>query len=128
MGPKPYLLQIKFQGHLPAILSLYLEQPEKPTVRLWTASSSWSMRCNCIWAQARPWAGKTVCAQQLDTLKAPHHTLPSWGQWKGVLGPAAFGVGLGTAAIECSQPQVALAPGTTLWPVLSTHPPAQLLG
>lgn len=40
------------------ILSLYLEQLKHAAVRLWTLSSSWFMKRNCFWAQARPWAGK----------------------------------------------------------------------
>lgn len=44
-----------------ACANLYLGQLEPPTLRLRTTSSSWSMKCSCFWAQARPWAGKGTC-------------------------------------------------------------------
>lgn len=62
-APQPHHLHVELQGAYrpfcgePA-LSLYLERLQHPAVRLWTPSSSWFMKRNCFWAQARPWAGK----------------------------------------------------------------------
>lgn len=57
--------------------SLYLEQLEYPMVRLWTVSSSWSIKCSCFWAQARPWAGEATCTSWpgVPGAPAPHSTL-----------------------------------------------------